>query len=85
MAQAGVERALGKLITDAAFRAAFFQHPEAASFAAGIRLSPAELDALRLVPEDALEDFCRRLDARVCRFCLTAGGNTDGDGRHDRE
>jgi len=72
MAQAGVERILGKLVTDEAFRAAFFQNPAAASFAVGIRLSPAELDALHRIPADALEDFSTRLDARVCRFCLTA-------------
>ncbi len=46
MSQAAVEKALGKLITDEGFRRRFFKDPAAASFAAWLELSQAELDAL---------------------------------------
>ena len=52
MTQQAVERALGKLITDEAFRERFFAAPIAACLEAGLTLSAAELEALsRLSPE----------------------------------
>jgi hypothetical protein len=43
--QQAVERALGKLLTDENFRERFFENPEAASWEAGLALSPIELEA----------------------------------------
>jgi hypothetical protein len=45
--QQAVERALGKLLTDENFRERFFENPEAASWEAGLALSPIELEAAR--------------------------------------
>lgn len=46
MTQQAVERALGKLLTDENFRERFFENPEAASWEAGLALSPIELEGL---------------------------------------
>ena len=47
MTQQAVERALGKLLTDENFRERFFENPEAASWEAGLALSPSELVCVR--------------------------------------
>jgi hypothetical protein len=70
MSQAAVERALGKLVTDEAFRESFFHDPAAASFQAGLELSTAELDALMRLSVKAIASFSARLDARICRLHL---------------
>ena len=57
MSQAAVERTLGKLVTDDGFRRRFFRDPAAVSFAAGLVLSPAEVDALSHLPREALLQF----------------------------
>lgn len=67
MSQAAVERVLGKLITDDAFRHRFFADPAGASFGAGFELSVAELDALTRLPRKALARFTRLVDDRICR------------------
>ena len=71
MSQQAVEKALGKLATDEAFREAFFADPDRASLEAGLQLSPCELQALRRIPPDALHRFSERLDDRICRLKLT--------------
>jgi hypothetical protein len=68
MGQAAVERILGKLLTDEAFRVRFFRDPAAASFSAGLELSRAELDALSRLPVEAIVQFSARLDDRICRL-----------------
>ena len=70
MSQAAVERVLGKLVTDDAFRERFFTEPAAASFRAGLELSGAELDALSRLPRRALTQLSHRLDDRLRRLCL---------------
>ena len=82
MSQAAVEKALGKLVTDEAFRESFFQDPAAASFRAGLELSPAELDALLQLSVKAIAKFSARLDARICRLRLEEEGRISVD--HDR-
>ena len=79
MSQTAVERALGKLITDECFRGRFFADPAAASFSAGLDLSPAELDALSHLPGKAIARFSTRLDDRIRRIPL------DEEGRPPRE
>jgi hypothetical protein len=68
MSQSAVEKALGKLITDECFRRRFFKDPAGASFAAGLELSPAELDALSRLSVEAIARFCAHLDHRICRL-----------------
>lgn len=75
MSQAAVERLLGKLVTDEAFRARFFRDPAAASFASGIAASPSELEALARLPVEAVAEFSTHVDARLCRLTI------EGDAR----
>ena len=72
MTQDVVERTIGKLATDADFRARFFFNPGAASWEAGLRLSPVELDALSALSYAAISRFSESLDPRICRLRLDA-------------
>ena len=65
MSQGAVENALGKLVTDDAFRARFFAAPAVASVTAGLALSRVELEALSHLSPQALARFSRRLDDRI--------------------
>jgi hypothetical protein len=67
MSQAAVERVLGKLVTDESFRVRFFRDPVEVSFAAGLQLSRAEVEALSRLPAEAISKFRACLDARICR------------------
>lgn len=69
MTQHAVERTIGKLVTDADFRARFFSGPAAATWEAGLTLSPVELDALAALPYAALTRFSKTLDPRIRRLC----------------
>src|SRR5205807_1132551 len=53
VSQNAVERTLGKLATDDEFRARFFENPAAATWEAGLPLSPIELEALSRVSQAA--------------------------------
>ena len=66
MSQRAVERAVGKLVTDEGFRAAFYRNAAIASRAAGLELTPAELHALLHIPREALMALAARLDDRIC-------------------
>jgi hypothetical protein len=85
MSQGIVEQALGKLLTDDAFRARFFVEPAGASLTAGLALSPGEVAALAHLSQPALARFSRRLDARIRRLPVEAvpqaapAGERDGD------
>jgi hypothetical protein len=68
MSQRGVERTLGRLVTDQGFRHDFFQDPATASLRIGVDLTPEEVDALLRVPLTALTEFSVRLDDRICRL-----------------
>ena len=68
MSQQGVERAVGKLVTDEEFRNAFFRDPERASLRAGIDLSPEEMDALSQAPRGVVGALGAQLDGRICRI-----------------
>jgi hypothetical protein len=70
MSQQAVERALGKLVTDAAFRREFFRAPARTSLLAGLYLSEDELDALIHIPHALLARFSEAMDARICRLCI---------------
>lgn len=68
MSQRSVERTLGKLITDEAFRKRFFREPACACLAAGLDLLPEEMEALCRVPVKELTRLCRLIDDRICRL-----------------
>ena len=70
MGRQAVERALGKLVTDEAFRKRFFANPETASWEAGLQLSPTELEALSTLSQEALSRFSEVLDKRISRAPL---------------
>jgi hypothetical protein len=72
MSQRAVEQVLGKLLTDEAFREAFFANPESAVFRAGLTLAPAEMEGLRSVSPRALASLCACLDSRLCRLYVPA-------------
>jgi len=69
MSQHAVERTLGKLLTDEAFRERFFTVPQVAARRAGLRLSDIELAALSGLSRPALRSFSASLDPRICRLC----------------
>jgi hypothetical protein len=70
MSQNAVERTLGKLATDEEFFARFFADPAAATWEAGLPLSPVELEALSRLSRAAIARFSQSLDARIRRLCL---------------
>jgi hypothetical protein len=70
MTQQAVERAIGKLVTDAEFRERFYVNAEKATWDAGLPLSGMELAALCALSRDAVVRFSERLDVRICRVSL---------------
>jgi len=70
VSQNAVERTLGKLATDEEFRARFFANPEAATWEAGLSLSPVELEALSRLSRAAIARFSQSLDGRIRRLCV---------------
>jgi len=68
MSQRDVERALGRLLTDHAFRQDFFEDSAGACLLLGLQLAPSETEALLRVPRPTLVDLAGRLDDRICRF-----------------
>ena len=68
MSQRGVERILGRMITDQGFREDFFHDPVMAGFRIGADLTHEEMDALLRIPAAALADLSARLDDRICRL-----------------
>ena len=70
VSQEAVERTLGKLVTDEAFRDRFFANAVAATWEAGLVLSPIELEALSRVSRAALIVFSGCLDRRISRLYL---------------
>lgn len=68
MSQPGVERTLGKLLTDEAFRGAFFRDACSAARFWGLDLVAEEIDALRRVPRREMARVCALLDDRIRRL-----------------
>jgi len=67
MSQVAVERVLGRLVTDAEFRAEFFVEPAGVCREHGLELTPVELAALSQVDEQALTTLATRLDPKIVR------------------
>jgi hypothetical protein len=74
MSQRAVERTLGKLVTDEQFRQRFYTEPAAASFGAGLELTPEEMDALLRLPATVLTALAALVDARICRLAVDSTG-----------
>src|SRR5207247_10255664 len=72
VSQNAVEQTLGKLATDEEFRARFFENPAAATWEAGLPLSPIELEALSGLSRAALARFSQSLDGRIRRLCVAS-------------
>jgi hypothetical protein len=68
MSQRDVERAGGRVLTDAAFRRDFYRNPVRVCLAFGVRLVPHEVEALLHVPRRPLAELARKLDDRICRL-----------------
>ena len=68
MSQTDVERTLGRVLTDAAFRQGFFQDPARACLLLGVQLAPHELEARLRVPRRRLGNSSSKLDDRICRL-----------------
>jgi putative modified peptide len=75
MSQQCVERTIGKLCTDEAFRARFFADPARAAWDAGLALTAAELEALAAISVVDVARLGRKLDPRISR--LTPERNDD--------
>ena len=83
MSQRDVERALGRLLTDAGFRRDFFRDPARACLEFGLQLAAHEVDALLLVPAGPLASLAARLDDRICRLDIEdASGHSPPTGEH---
>jgi hypothetical protein len=73
MAQRSVEIAIGRLVTDDAFRNAFLADPAAAltQFAeSGYDLTPLEMAALKSTPTRVWTHAASQIDARLQKVCL---------------
>ena len=68
MSQRGVERTLGKMVTDPGFREQFRSDPAAASLRIGVELTSDETAALLRIPPRALVELSTRLDDRICKL-----------------
>jgi len=68
MSQENVERVLGRLVTDGAFRRRFRRDPSAALRTAGLALAEREREALLALPPALLERFGAALDGGIARF-----------------
>ena len=62
MTAAGLERALGMLLLDAAFCERFFLNPSSATWEAVLPLSPIEVDALSRLSRVAIVRFRESLE-----------------------
>jgi len=76
VSQRGVERIIGKLATDEAFRRQFAEHPEStlrAVVSCGLELTPCEIQALAKIDARAVERFAYGLDPRLQKTEIPGG------------
>ena len=71
MSQRGVERVLGRMVTDPGFREEFLRDPVMAGLRIGVELTREEMDALMRIPSRALAELSTRLDDRICRLHIS--------------
>jgi hypothetical protein len=71
MSQSNVERVIGQLVTDEAFRRQFEKEPRAAIqlvWESGLELTPYERQALACLDPDLLAHFSNAIDPRLQRI-----------------
>ena len=76
MSQRNVERVIGRLVTDEAFRREFAADPQAAlreAAAAGAELNDCELRALATIDPREAARFAEALDPRIYKSDLRGG------------
>ena len=69
MSQEAVERILGRMLTDARFRAQVCESLESASRQAGFQLTPGELQLLSALELPQVAELAVRLDPGLRRAC----------------
>jgi hypothetical protein len=94
MSQRSVERVVGKLVTDEAFRHRFAQDREAAlreaTASEGLELNTCERHAIAALDVEVLERLAQAIDPRLqkaeigegCCFKTDNDGKTEGGGIH---
>jgi hypothetical protein len=65
MAQDAVSQIIGRAVTDAEFRSLLFSNPEQAL--QDYDLSGDEIEALKNLKQEDLEDFATKLDSRITK------------------
>lgn len=78
MSQRNVERVIGKLVTDEAFRRRFAEDSEGAltdTMACGLELTECERHALRSIDVRMIARLARALDPRLQKTDITGGSH----------
>jgi hypothetical protein len=76
VSQRSVERVIGRLVTDEAFRRRFVEDSERVlreSIQSGLELTRCELHALRSLDMDVLEPLARAIDPRLQKTDIEGG------------
>ena len=76
MSQDNVERIIGRLVTDEAFRASFYEDPAGALeslIERGMTLNPCELRALSNLDPERIASFAEAIDPRIQKTDLRGG------------
>jgi len=76
LSQDNVERVIGRLLTDEAFRASYCEDPAAALESlveSGMTLNPCELRALTTLDPRMISSFAEALDPRIQKTDLRGG------------
>jgi Ribosomally synthesized peptide prototyped by Frankia Franean1_4349. len=76
MSQRSVERVIGRLATDEAFRRRFALQPEDAlreSMCCGLELTPCEIQALTRLDARSVERFAEAIDPRLQKTDIPGG------------
>ena len=76
MSQRSVERVIGRLVTDEAFRRRFAQRPESTlreTADGGLELTACEMQALAALDASVLEQFADAIDPRLQKTDIHGG------------
>lgn len=76
MSQRGVERVIGRLVTDEAFLRRFTENPAAVIqevLACGVELTSLEMQAIASIDPELLTRLAENLDPRIQKICIEGG------------
>jgi hypothetical protein len=76
MSQRSVERVIGRLVTDEAFRRRFVDQPEVVlheSVTCGLELTPCEIQALAAIDVASVQRFAAAIDPRLQKTDIHGG------------